>query len=194
MVLVLLMLFGPPAVGKMTVGRALCARTNFRLFHNHMTIEPLIETFGYGTPQFNRLNDAFRRQVFEEAAAGGIDLVFTVVWGLNLEEDRDWVKGCVEIFDGDVVFVELRADLDTRLVRNHTSERLADKPSKRDLEWSDDNVRSMETLLMTSEHPSPADEILTAYPHLVLDNTHLSAEEAAAYIAAWLGEVRHPDR
>lgn len=107
MVLVLLMLFGPPAVGKMTVGRALCARTNFRLFHNHMTIEPLIETFGYGTPQFNRLNDAFRRQVFEEAAAGGIDLVFTVVWGLNLEEDRDWVKGCVEIFDGDVVFVEL---------------------------------------------------------------------------------------
>ena len=39
-------MFGPPAVGKMTVARAVCATSDFRLFHNHHTIEPLHETFG----------------------------------------------------------------------------------------------------------------------------------------------------
>ena len=139
----LLFLFGPPAVGKMTVGRAICARTPFRLFHNHMTIEPLVETFGHGTPQFNTLNEEFRRRVLEEAAAGGIDLVFTVVWGLDLEEDLALTKSYVDIFGGDVAFVELRSDLGTRLARNHTAERLADKRSKRDLAWSDENVRAI---------------------------------------------------
>ncbi len=188
--LVLLMLFGPPAVGKMTVGRAVCARTDFRLFHNHMTIEPLAETFGHGSPQFHRLNDAFRRQVLEEAAAGGIDLLFTFVWGLELDDDLALTKSYLEIFDGDVAFVELRAGLDTRLARNHTPERLADKRSKRDLTWSDDNVRSMEQHLMSSEHPSIADELLASHPHLVLENTRLSPDEAATRIAVWLEETR----
>ena len=193
----LLFLFGPPAVGKMTVGRAICARTPFRLFHNHMTIEPLVETFGHGTPQFNTLNEEFRRRVLEEAAAGGIDLVFTVVWGLDLEEDLALTKSYVDIFGGDVAFVELRSDLGTRLARNHTAERLADKRSKRDLAWSDDNVRAMDTHLMASERPSIADEILALHPHLVLDNTHLTPEQAADRIVRWLEGVqahRQPGR
>ena len=45
-----MVVFGPPAVGKMTVGRAVCDRTDFRLFLNHHTIEPLSEIFGMDTP------------------------------------------------------------------------------------------------------------------------------------------------
>ncbi len=86
----LLVILGPPAVGKMTVGRALCARSVFRLFHNHMTIEPLAETFGHATHQPNRLNGEFRRRVFEEAAAADLDLVFTYVWALD---DREELPG-----------------------------------------------------------------------------------------------------
>ena len=42
----LLMLFGDAAVGKMTVGQELAKLTDLRLFHNHMTIEPVLEIFG----------------------------------------------------------------------------------------------------------------------------------------------------
>ena len=42
----LLLLFGDAAVGKMTVGQELCKITDFRLFHNHMSIEPVLEVFG----------------------------------------------------------------------------------------------------------------------------------------------------
>ena len=38
----LLFLFGDAAVGKMTVGQELAKITDLRLFHNHMTIEPVI--------------------------------------------------------------------------------------------------------------------------------------------------------
>ena len=45
----LVCVIGPPAVGKMTVGRAVCELTGFRLFHNHMSIEPLLGVFDFGT-------------------------------------------------------------------------------------------------------------------------------------------------
>jgi predicted metal-dependent phosphotriesterase family hydrolase len=45
----LVFLIGDAAVGKMTVGQALMEQTGLRLFHNHMTIEPVLEIFG----QFN---------------------------------------------------------------------------------------------------------------------------------------------
>lgn len=35
----LIILFGPQAVGKMTVGQSLASLTNFKLFHNHMSID-----------------------------------------------------------------------------------------------------------------------------------------------------------
>ncbi|WP_342373494.1 AAA family ATPase [Propioniciclava soli] len=187
----LLVVFGPPAVGKMTVGRALAESGRFRLFHNHMTIEPLLETFGFGTPPFNTLNSEFRRRVLEEAAVHGIDLVFTVVWALDSEDDHAVMASYVEIFDGDVAFVELRADLDTRLARNRTEARLAHKASKRDLDWSDANVRDMEGqwAMTSADDTHAAADLLARHRHLVLETTDLSAHDCAARVLAWLDQV-----
>ena len=69
----LLLILGPPAVGKMTVGRAVANRSDFRLFHNHHSIEMLLDVFDYGTPPFRTLNAEVRRRVVEEAAAAGAD-------------------------------------------------------------------------------------------------------------------------
>lgn len=186
----LLLLFGPPAVGKMTVGRAVAAASSFRLFHNHMTIEPLLETFGFGTPPFTTLNAEFRRRVLEEAAAHDVDLLFTLVWALDHAEDVAGIESYVDIFDGDVAFVELRADLGTRLERNRTEHRLLHKASKRDVEWSDGNLREMEERwVMTSEDGlHRAEELLSRHPHLVLDTTGRSAEESAARILDWVDQ------
>ena len=51
----LLFLIGNSAVGKMTVGQELMKITKLRLFHNHMTIEPVIEIFGYYKNTINNL-------------------------------------------------------------------------------------------------------------------------------------------
>ena len=79
--------FGPPAVGKMTVGREICARTGYKLLHNHMTVEPVLDVFPFGSPPFSRLVNEFRRRILEEAVLALDGLVMTMVWGLDLEED-----------------------------------------------------------------------------------------------------------
>ena len=40
------LIFGDAAVGKMTVGQELTKITDLRLFHNHMTIDPVRDIFG----------------------------------------------------------------------------------------------------------------------------------------------------
>jgi len=187
----LLVIFGPPAVGKMTVGRAVAARSEFRLFHNHATIEPLLEVFDYGTLPFTTLMGEWRRRVVEEAAAFGTDLLFTFVWGLEIEADAAAMVELITPYaaaGADVAFVELSASLDTRLERNRTEHRLAEKRSKRDVEWSDGNVRELERHVLNtrSDRRLPADAVLARYPHLRLDNTDLSADEAAVRILDWL--------
>ena len=46
MIMNLIVLIGSGAVGKMTVGQELMKITNYRLFHNHHMIEPVLEIFG----------------------------------------------------------------------------------------------------------------------------------------------------
>jgi hypothetical protein len=186
----LLFVFGPPAVGKMTVGRAIADASDFRLFHNHHVLEPLLDVFDYGTPPFNRLLEEFRLRVLEEAATSGTDLVYTLVWALDLPEDSAYLRRHLRPFvdaGQAIAFVELYAGLETRLARNRTPYRLAEKKSKRDLEWSDDNVRDLDRhVLSTGVRPTPADELIAAYPHLRIDNTCRSAEDVATEALAWL--------
>jgi len=188
----LLFVFGPPAVGKMTVGRAIADASGFRLFHNHHVIEPLLDVFEFETPEFQTLLTEFRQRVLEEAAAADVDLVFTLVWGLDLPEDAAAMRRHLAPFidaGRRIVMVELYADLETRLARNGTTYRLSEKKSKRDLAWSDDNVRELERYQMNTGAPSPADEVIAGFPHLRIDNTERTPEDVAAEVLAW---VRDP--
>jgi hypothetical protein len=185
----LLLILGPPAVGKMTVGRAVAARSSYRLFHNHHSIEMLLDVFDYGTPPFVTLNSEVRRRVIEEAAAARTDLVFTFVFDLDLEAEATWLANLVAPYGDEVAVVELVADLDTRLLRNRTEHRLAEKKSKRNVDWSDANVRELEAgYRMTSEpgRDAPGERLLARWPHLVIHNTELSGHETAQQILAWL--------
>ena len=185
--------FGPPAVGKMTVGRALAARTGYKLLHNHMTVEPVLEIFAFGSPPFGRLVSEFRRRVLEEALAADLDgLVFTMVWGLELDEDRALVASYVDLVQaagGRVSFVELYADLGERLVRNRTELRLAEKRSKRDLEFSHGNVLALEEgyVMNTGGAGTLGEDMLAGHEHLRIDNTALSADEVADRVVGELG-------
>lgn len=187
----LVVVFGPPAVGKMTVGRELSRLTGYPLLHNHLTIEPLLEVFAWSSPAFQRLKEEFRRRIVEEAVAAELPgLVFTYVWGLELDNERAFVEGYLDTVTGaggSVRFVELAAPLAVRQERNNTEARLAAKPSKRDREFNDANLLELEGYVMnTGAVATPADALLARHPHLRLDNSELSPAEAAGRIAAWL--------
>jgi hypothetical protein len=181
----LVVVFGPPAVGKMTVGREICARTGYKLFHNHLTIEPFLGIFEFGSPSFKRLSSEFRRRVVEEALTADLPgLVFTYVWGLELAGEREFVQAYVDLVEGaggSVSFVELFATLEERVVRNNTELRLDAKHSKRDREFNDRNLLELEDYVMNTEEGvrTPAHDVLEGHPHVRIDNTHLSPAEVA---------------
>jgi hypothetical protein len=136
----LLLFVGPPAVGKMSVGQAIAERTGLRLFHNHISIELALRYFDYGTPAFRRIDSEIRRRILEEVAASDLPgLVFTFVWAFNPPADQAAVDEYATPFrkrGARVLFAELEADQAERLTRNECASRLAEKPSKRDLEAS----------------------------------------------------------
>lgn len=183
----LVMIFGPSAVGKMSVGAELAALTGYKLFHNHMSIEPVLDIFDWGTPSFVRLTTEFRRRVIEEALEAELSgLIFTFVWALDDPADRVYVDSLlrpVREAGSRVDFVELYAPQATRLAREGTEPRLSAKRSKGDVS------RARELLLAAdSEHQLTTDGSF-CYPdeHLQIDNTDLSARDAAAQIVARLG-------
>ena len=188
----LVCIFGPPAVGKMTVGHELAKLTGFGLFHNHMTLEPVLDIFPFGSPAFVRLVDEFRRRVLEEAVAARLPgLVFTFVWDLEKPEDRDLVASYVDIVErggGQVSFVELAAPLEERLVRNVTEFRLDRKRSKRDVDFSRQNVFDMDAawVMNTGSTPTVGESLLDGRDHLRVDNTDVPAALVAKLVAeAW---------
>ena len=138
---ILLMLVGPPAVGKMTVGHEIARRTGLRLFTNHHTIELVLRFFEFGSPPFQRLIGEFRRRIFEEVAGSDMPgLIFTYVWAFDDPRDAAAVEEYSAPFrrrGARVLFAELEATQEERLRRNATEFRLSEKPSKRDVEASE---------------------------------------------------------
>lgn len=141
----LILLFGPQAVGKMTVGQELEKITNLKLFHNHMTIELVSPFFNYSTQTGKKLVRIFREEIFKEVAQSNLEgLIFTFLWYFDSKEDWDYTEKVVKIFrdnGAEIYFVELEADFDERIKRNKTEHRLKHKPSKKDIEWSENEVK-----------------------------------------------------
>ncbi|MDD5721286.1 MAG: hypothetical protein PHT16_02475 [Candidatus Pacebacteria bacterium] len=116
----LLILFGPPAVGKTTVGKIIESKSDFKLFHNHMALDGVMHLFGVGTSSENKLSRIIRENIIKEAAENKINLIFTYVWDFGQERGKnniDFYKNIYESAGGKVIFVELVAPLSIRAER-----------------------------------------------------------------------------
>jgi hypothetical protein len=176
------LIFGPQAVGKMTVGHELEKITDLKLFHNHMTIDLVNPFFDYGTQEGKRLVSLFRQEIFESMARSDkYGMIFTYVWAFDLKADWDYVEKVTKIFEsqgGTVYFVELEADIEHRIARNKTPHRLEHKPTKRNIEWSEDDLlTSMERYRLNSFEGEIQRE-----NYIKINNTDLSAEQVAIMV------------
>lgn len=173
----LVIIIGNGAVGKMTVGQELSKITGLRLFHNHMSIEPIIDIFGEYNGDIVR---KFRELVFTEfVKTDKYGLIFTYIWAFDAQSDWDYMEHLREIFKGaDIYYAELVAPQKVRLQRNTTENRLKHKPSKRNLEWSNEMIieSDLENRLESYNGEVPYEN------YIKIDNTNLSAAETAKMI------------
>ena len=81
----LVYIFGPQAVGKMTVGQELAKITGLKLFHNHMTIDLVSNFFPYNSPEGRYLVNTYRMEMFKTVAKSDLKgLIFTFQWCLKI--------------------------------------------------------------------------------------------------------------
>ncbi len=175
----LVFLIGDAAVGKMTVGQELMKITDLRLFHNHISIEPVIEIFGYfHGKSINRI----REVVFEEfVTSDNYGLIFTYMWAFDQKSDWDYVEHVTNIFrknGADVYYIELVAPQEIRLKRNVTENRLMNKASKRDTEISNQRLINAD-----KDYRCVSNEGEIQFDNYIkIDNTNLSPELVAKMI------------
>lgn len=182
-----IIIFGPQAVGKMTVGQELEKKTGLKLFHNHMSIDFVSNFFSYSTKEGQRLVTLIREEIFKAVAKSDMQgLIFTFVWGFNFQSEWDYIDQVCRIFEdegSDVYFVELETDLETRIERNKSPNRLQHKPLKRDVErFEKDLIDSMKKYRLNSHEGE-----IRRDNYIRIDNTHLSAEKAAVLIKEKFG-------
>lgn len=177
-----IMIVGPQAVGKMTVGQELTKITNLKLLHNHMTIELLTKIFDYSKESYTKLNLEFRTRIFEEfAKSAEYGLIFTCCFDFDVCEEWEIIRKWRNIFKengGECYFIELETSLEERLRRNKTANRLENKPSKKDLKWSEKDIIKSNEKHRGNSNPNE----IPFENYYRINNTNISAEETAKMI------------
>ena len=180
----LLLLFGNSAVGKMTVGQELMKITDLRLFHNHMTIEPVLEIMGIFDGQ---LISDMRELIFRRfAASDNYGMIFTIMMAFDMQSDWDYLEHVKSIFapyGTEFYYVELIAPQEVRIRRNKTENRLQHKPSKRDIEVSDRRLLRDDENHRCVSYPGE----VTFDNYLRIENTDLPASAVAQMIKERFG-------
>ena len=167
----LLFLYGPPAVGKLTVANEIAKLTGFKVFHNHLSIDAILPVFDFGTPPFFRLVEMIRVETVAEAARENVDIIYTFCYAKGLDEMHvEKVGNAARDNGGEVYFALLTCDPD-ELRRRVVSE------DRR-------KFRKANTLEMI-EHFLETYDLSSSVPNtdtFAIDNTNVSPPEAAAQI------------
>ena len=169
----LVVIIGPQAVGKMTIGEKLKEKIGYTLMTNHDSIEIAIKIFSSNKDAKLKLKSKIREDVFNICLENNISIIFTFVVDFNTNDDilyLNELKNKFEKTGGHFYLIELEADLQTRLDRNKTPHRLECKPSKKNIEWSEKELIDSINIYRTN---SIKDEIKFEN-YIKINNTNLS--------------------
>jgi deoxyadenosine/deoxycytidine kinase len=112
-------LYGPPAVGKLTVAKELHTKLGYKLLYNHMIINLLDDLFPFHNPSRRKLTREFRIRIIEEAIENDLNLIITAgtAGSPTLFHYFAELIDLVESKGGQVYMVHLTADRETLLER-----------------------------------------------------------------------------
>ena len=106
----LIFIYGPPAVGKLTVAEELSKITGYKIFHNHLVFDIISPIFDSDKKLFWNLIRKIKLQVIESAIKEKIGgLIFTMAWGLR-PYNPNFINRVIRIvkkYKGKVYFVHL---------------------------------------------------------------------------------------
>jgi len=95
-----IVLYGPPGVGKFTVGKELVKLTNYKLFHIHLLADLIHSVFNYGTREFSDTFTDIYIRFFKKIIKSSIQgIILTLVYGVITykgEADEKFIKDIIK--------------------------------------------------------------------------------------------------
>lgn len=172
----LIVLFGLPGVGKLTVARRLAEATGFKLFHNHLVVDALLAAFEFGSQPFIELRESFWLSVFDRAAQSGTaGMIFTFAPESTVRDSFiPELQRTVSARGGKLSFVELTCPVE--ILRDRINAPSRQRGGKLV------SVELFDQLRAAGMFDRPA----MPKPDLVIDTSRQEPEDAAAQIAAKL--------
>jgi shikimate kinase len=167
----LIILYGPPGVGKLTVAQKLSEKTKYQLFHNHLTIEFVAKFYKLWSPKFWRTLTAVRIAMLETAAINKENIIFTFVYekGTKDKAASDFIS-TYKNKSGEICLVQLTASTE------ELKKRVIDESRKKYSKLSDPQI--------LEEYLARADLYATipGENSLQIDTTDLSPDEVVETI------------
>lgn len=167
----LIVIHGPPAAGKHTVGQELSKLTGYKFFYNHLTVDVVRSIFNDEDIRRHELLMNLRLEVIKNSARYGLDTIFTMAYTQD-ERSEEFVRDMlrtVEEHGGSVHFVRLDPPDATLYERiGNESRHKLQKPTSRE------HLRKYITMNNTRAIIDPAG--------LTLDTSELSPQESSARI------------
>lgn len=166
----LLFLYGPPGVGKYTVGRILAKQIGYGLLHNHLTVDLVEDIYPFGSPKYRKLNKDIRLKIIQTAVKHNVPgLIMTYALALNQKEDWKEVerfRRAANSKGGKMFFVELRCDKEVlfrRVIKKdrHHFHKIKSKAKLRDVmrqhvfRSSKQHPRRSQTLVLDTTKSTP---------------------------------------
>ena len=111
----------------------------------------------------------------------------------DMRSEFEYLQSIIELFQtngADCFVVELCADFEERLIRNKSENRLLHKESKRNLEWSEAEMRKTSAAYRLNSYDG---ESLPFENYIKIDNTDLTPEETAKRIRTHFAIEEHID-
>lgn len=175
----LVVIYGPPGSGKLTVAQKLAELTGYKVFHNHLTVNAVRALFEFGTPDFSRVLWQVRSGLIAEAARLDVNTILTLSPARGPEftfpERLKQIEGVVGEHGGEVIYVHLEPSPEI------LTERVID-PSREAYDKLMDPERLKQILEEWGSQPLHES-------HLSIDNSFLPPTDVAKSIA---GHYRLP--
>lgn len=168
----LILLYGPPGVGKYTVAQELQKLMGFKLLHNHQVSDLVMSVHGRGTSAAADLNHKIRLAVYRDAVEQEIPgMISTVLYRYDI---KDQIHQAIKDYKNftDVLAVRLSCT-------SEELERRIASPSRQDTNKIS-SVEKLRAVLASEDLLRALPDDIT--PSLHIDTTNLEPYEAAIII------------
>ncbi len=178
----LIIIYGAPAVGKLTTANALSKNTGYPVLHNHMTIDLVTSYFSFNSKPFFRLLRKIRLDIIKELLTQNAP---GLIWTTGLPDTPDnrafykKLDSLIKKNDGIIYYIKLICDPEEQKRRVLNEERKKYKKL--------DNVMALKKIMQDFDFSTvtPKDQTL------VINNTHLSLQNTVSKITKFISAKKN---